>query len=283
MLRSTLPVLLAFACAALPAACLPTAALGHPSDSVADKDNDGVLDPPFGNDNCAGDDGAVNPTQADVDGDGRGDACDTDDDGDTIDDVIDNCPLSFNQNQSDIDGDAIGDLCDSDDDGDGRADSRDNCRFVANPGQSDADRDGLGDACDTGAPGSVRPSDAPPVGGVGPSDTTPPAVKVALRGRHRTAELGAGLAVPITCSEGCTVGSKLTVSPRDARRLKLRGRTLGSGGAELDGAGDTFVFVEVPRATLARVRGRVRAVLTIDIADAAGNRRTMTRRLTIRS
>ncbi len=78
------------------------------------------------------------------------------------------------------------------------------------------------------------------------------------------------------------MGSKLTVSARDARRLRLGSRTLGSGGAELDDAGETFVFVELPRAALARVRRSVRAVLTLDVADAAGNRRTMTKRITIR-
>jgi hypothetical protein len=73
------------------------------------------------------------------------------------------------------------------------------------------------------------------------------------------------------------------VSGRDARRLRLSGRTLGSGGAELEDAGETFVFVDLPRSMLQRMRGSVRAVLRLDVADAAGNRRTITRRITIRS
>ena len=90
--------------------------------------------------------------------------------------------------------------------------------------------------------------------------------------------------MPIRCSERCTVNSQLTLTARDARRLRLQ-RLLGTGGAELDAAGDTFVFLDLKRAALRKVRRarRVRAVLRMDVTDPAGNRRTMTRRLTIRS
>ncbi|HEV2813962.1 MAG TPA: thrombospondin type 3 repeat-containing protein [Solirubrobacteraceae bacterium] len=291
MLRTRLLVLLALACTALALLALPTGLGAHPGDNAVDQDHDAVTDPPLGNDNCAGGDGAYNPRQEDLDRDGRGDACDIDDDGDTVDDAVDNCPLAFNQGQSDLDGDAIGDLCDSDDDGDGLTDSRDNCRFVHNPGQADADRDGLGDACDQTTPGAPRPPPPPdptappgPPDAPGAPDTSPPVADVAMPSRHRAAELGAGLAVPVSCSEGCTVSSTLTVSARDARRLKLRGRVLGTGGAELAGAGETFAFIDLPRSALRRIRGRgVRAVLRVEVADAAGNRDVVTRRLTLRS
>ncbi len=49
----------------------------------------------------------------DIDGDGSGNAADTDDDGDRISDSEDNCVLVFNVNQADADGDFIGDACDS--------------------------------------------------------------------------------------------------------------------------------------------------------------------------
>lgn len=289
MPRIALLALLACSLAVAAPAALPAAALAHPSDSALDQDHDGIRDPPTGNDNCAGGDGAFNPQQENADRDGLGDACDTDDDGDTIDDAVDNCPLNFNQSQSDLDGDAIGDPCDTDDDGDRLTDERDNCRFAYNPQQEDADRDGLGDVCDQTTPRAPNAPSPPPTPGgdtptaPGPPDTAPPDAATTLASRHRVAELGAGLAVPVTCSERCTVSSKLTVSARDARRLKLRGRTLGSGGAELEGAGETFVFVALPRTMLRRVRRSVRAVLSLDVADAAGNRRTITRRITIRS
>jgi hypothetical protein len=48
--------------------------------------------------------------------------------------------------------DGAGNTCDSDDDGDGVADVDDNCPLVNNPFQEDTDGDGAGDACDVSDP-----------------------------------------------------------------------------------------------------------------------------------
>ena len=71
----------------------------------------------------------------DGDGDGLPDLCDLDSDGDSIDDVDDNCFATVNPTQSDTDFDGIGDLCD-------------NCPFTENQNQVDSDGDGIGDLCD---------------------------------------------------------------------------------------------------------------------------------------
>jgi hypothetical protein len=90
-----------------------------------DTDNDGVYD--F-RDNCQG---YFNPSQLDTDKDSPaqpylptlivpldpmkgGDACDVDDDGDSILDVKDNCPKVANDKQTDADRDGLGDACDPD-------------------------------------------------------------------------------------------------------------------------------------------------------------------------
>ena len=72
-----------------------------------------------------------------------------DSDMDGIPDSMDNCPDVPNFAQADMDGNGIGDACQFvDSDNDGVADEDDNCPNTSNPDQGDADMDGIGDSCD---------------------------------------------------------------------------------------------------------------------------------------
>ncbi len=106
-------------------------------------------------DNCPN---TPNRDQKDMDGDGYGDACDDDIDGDGILNAADNCPAVANPDQKDTDGDGVGDLCDpvpngaiinNDIDYDGIPNVDDNCIFVPNKDQADSNHNGIGDACET--------------------------------------------------------------------------------------------------------------------------------------
>jgi hypothetical protein len=78
-------------------------------------------------------------------------------DGDSLANPIDNCPLVANESQADGNGNGVGDACEAcppgiaDSDGDGVCDPDDNCPAMSNTNQADFDDDGFGDACETGA------------------------------------------------------------------------------------------------------------------------------------
>jgi len=141
------------------------------NEDQADMDGDGVGDA------CDEDldgDGTNNTADAfpydgnetgDHDGDGIGNEADADDDNDGMNDTDDAFPLDQSET-TDTDMDGIGNNADADDDGDGVADETDNCPYVANADQADADNDGLGTACD-GQEAETEAATVPALGVVG--------------------------------------------------------------------------------------------------------------------
>jgi hypothetical protein len=128
------------------------------SPTSADTDVDGV---PDGTDNCKT---IANANQADYDGDGIGDVCDPDVDGDGALNANDLCPMTAvgaaadssgcSKAQVDFDGD---DWCNPNAPSGGPVPCQptDNCPNVANPDQLNGDGDEFGDACD-GCPTVVQ-------------------------------------------------------------------------------------------------------------------------------
>ena len=124
---------------------IPATAAAMPDPVTAnapgDTDNDGIPDT---SDNCPN---TPNGSQANLDGDAYGDACDPDIDGDGVANGADAFPRDPTE-QTDTDFDGIGDNHDTDDDDDSVADTSDNCPVLANSTQANFDGDALGDACD---------------------------------------------------------------------------------------------------------------------------------------
>lgn len=116
----------------------------HDASLINDHDKDGVSNEedncpstPNGFLNADGSYTYITDFQWDMDGDGQGDACDDDIDGDLRINDIDDCDYNILANCSG-----------ADTDNDGIPDTYDNCDNHFNPGQEDADDDDIGDACD---------------------------------------------------------------------------------------------------------------------------------------
>jgi hypothetical protein len=66
----------------------------------------------------------------------------------TVADAVDSCPLVANLDQDNLDQDSQGDACDGDEDGDTIPDASDNCPQARNGDQANLDSDAQGDVCD---------------------------------------------------------------------------------------------------------------------------------------
>ena len=115
-----------------------------------------------------------------TDNDGSGDACDADDDNDTILDAADNCRLIANAGQADRDCDGIGDVCDADVDGDGLSPAEEVAKGTS-PTNADTDNDGISDgpAIPTCPAGITQINDPYPTG-------APPAYSMVLLLRNES-------------------------------------------------------------------------------------------------
>jgi hypothetical protein len=245
----------------------------------ADSDGDGlgdVCDPDDDGDgvndvtdNCRS---ISNPGQADADGDGIGDACDLDGDGDLRFNGGDNCPLVANHAQADSDGDGTGDACDNDKDNDGLADASDNCPLVSNPGQADKDRDGIGDACDP-TDNSTPPNTGG--GGSGGGNTTPqPPARASLSGRRiRVDRLGR---FSYSFKGQSTLAGTATLKTAGRVKVGKRRRVLTFARKSFQVSIDGRVTLKVRLSktnlkTLKRYRRGLRTKLTVVLVNSAGS------------
>ena len=149
-----------------------------------------------------------------------------DSDGDGRADFTDNCPSAANAGQENLDGDGQGDACDADQDGDGLSDAAESA-IGTNPRSANSDGDALGDGADIcpAVPGATA-NGCPPV--AAPQAPAAPNTRVTARpktGTSRRATIRFAADQPGVIFE-CNLdggGYRTCTSPRRLRNLK-RGR-----------------------------------------------------------
>ena len=139
------------------------------------------------------------------------------------------------------------------------------------------------------APITPAPAPAPSLSPGAGSDTTAPALRVAVPTRQAVGRaVTRGVLARATCSESCTLRTRLLISRRTARRVGLRagrdGAVVARARTGAAAGRRTTIRTRVSRTAGARLR-RARTVtlrLEIRAIDATRNTRVVTRRVTLR-
>jgi len=217
-----------------------------------------------------------------------------DSDGDGIGDTADNCPSVANANQADLDKDGKGDACDDDVDGDGVANGSDNCPSTANAAPADQDKDGQGNACDADDEndGVADANDQCPLVAAATADgcpaqakdTTPPVLTLAAAAQKLGKVLKSGLKATLGCNEPCAVSEVITVDAKTAKKLKLKSRTIGKKVVAFTAAGRKVVTVKFTAKAIKALKKvkKVKVTITATAADRAGNKTTKRKALTLK-
>ena len=92
-----------------------------------------------------------------------------------------------------------------------------------------------------------------------------------------------GLRATVSCSEACRLSAGLTLDAATARKLGLRSRRIAFKTATTTRAGRRVVVLRLTAAARTRLRRSARATLQVTARDAAGNSRTRSLRVSLRS
>jgi hypothetical protein len=174
--------------------------------------------------------------------------------------VADNCPSAANADQADLDGDGKGDACDDDIDGDGVSNAVEAAKG-SDPRKADTDGDGVkdgADACPTvagkGANGCPRFDDATP----------PKVTISGLKKSIRKSALSKGIKARLACDEACAVDARVVGTRKGAKIAKAGDVELGSKKLALGTGTRSFtVRISKSLAKAVRKGAKLRLVITV--------------------
>jgi hypothetical protein len=192
----------------------------------------------------------------------------------------DNCPTISGDDQADLDGDGIGDACDGDIDGDGVSNDAEAARGT-NPRSGDSDGDGIADGADAcaaiagGANGCPPPITPPAI------DTTKATITIAgTPSRVTRKRFFAGIASRISSSEPVSLEVALLGRARSAGLARAGDVILAERNFAMSAARRSVRLK--PKRSLVGRRKTLSVRLRVIAIDAAGNRTTKTKTIRVR-
>lgn len=205
-------------------------------------------------------------------------------DNDGTADSADNCPSISNPDQANLDGDGHGDACDEDIDGDGRSNTVE-AVIGTDPRKADTDGDGVrddADLCPLTAAATANGCHGPPPA----VDVERPKAKLLglnkkQRRIARAKLLKRGLVFRLRCNEPCSVQAELVGRARVVRLARAGDVVLGTRTIRRARPAHR-VKVKVQRKLRRAVRKGNRLTLRVTVTDRSGNSRTVGRKLRVR-